>query len=110
MLARIDAIKLVVVHGDIVYVTRTWHELDYLGDLACSGVVFDKTWSVTLMARRAFLLMPGHLPYKAVIPGNPVQPFGKPRKARGGEHIINLPGLGVDADKRVKTIRIYPDF
>src|SRR5437016_12737151 len=108
MLAGINAIKLTVIHRDVVNVTGARHELHHLTDLTCLDVVFDEAWSVTLIAGGTFLLMSSHLPDEAVVIGDAVQP--EAWHARRREHVIDLPSLGIDADQRIKAVSLYPDF
>ena len=39
MLAGVNAVKLTVIHGDVVHVTGARHELHHLDDLTCLDVV-----------------------------------------------------------------------
>src|SRR5438128_964490 len=106
MLACIHAVKLTVMDSHIVDVTGSRQELNHLDDLRRFSVVFDQTRSLTLIAGSTFLLMSGHLPDKAVIPGNAMQSSSKFRGPRGGEHVIDFPGPGIDANQRVKAVRL----
>src|SRR6202011_4882808 len=110
MLAGINAVKLTVIHRDVVNVTGARHEVNHLNDLTCLYVVFDEAWRVTLIAGAAFLLMSSRLPDEAVVIGDAVQPLGEAWQARRREHVIDLPSLGIDADQCIKAISIYPDF
>src|SRR6266853_5845248 len=110
MLAGINAIKLTVIHRDVVNVTGARHELHHLNDLTCLDVVFDEAWGVTLIAGGAFLLMSSHLPDEAVVIGDAVQALGEAWNAHRREHVIDLPSLGIDADQRIKAVSLYPDF
>src|SRR5579863_5119563 len=110
MLAGVKAVKLTVIHRDVVNVTGARHELHHLNDLTCLDVVFDEARRVALIAGRAFLLTSIHLPDEAVIIGDAVQPLRQARHARRREHVIDFPCLGIDADHRIKAISLYPDL
>jgi len=93
MFARINTVKLTVINGDIVHVTGARHELHHLDDLTTSSVVFDQAWGVTLIADGAFLLMSGHLPDKAVVIRDSMQPFREFRKLSGARRRTQIVGL-----------------
>src|SRR4051794_31276881 len=103
MFAGIHAVKLPVIDRDVVHVTGTWNELHHLYDLTRTSVVFDQSRGVTLIAGRAWFLISGHLPDEAVVISDPVQPLGKTRDARRGEHVIDLPSLRIDAEQRIQS-------
>src|SRR6516162_5546964 len=110
MFAGINTVKLIVVDRHVVQVTGAGHELHHLNDLTCLHVIFDDAWSVTVIAGGALLLMSAHLPDETAIAGDAVEPFRKPWRAGGWEHVIHHPSLRIYADQRFKTIRVDPDF
>src|SRR5437764_1383665 len=54
--------------------------------------------------------MSGHLPDKAVVIRDSMQPFRESWHPRRREHVIDFPSLWIDADQRFKAVRIYPYF
>src|SRR5271169_1597029 len=105
MLARIHAVKLPVVHRDVVHVAGSRLEFHHLDHLTGLYVVFDEAWSVTLIAGGACLLMPVHLPDKAIVVCDAVQALGETGRMRRRKDVIYFPSLGVDSNQGVHAIR-----